>query len=115
MDQAQWLVFQQALVAGITAVVTNWLKRLFPKLVNATPVQNWITAYALAFGGTYLACYLTGRVCTIQEIIEYATMTFAGATGAQALLKTDIDKMSAGLSALSVLIPRFNKPEPPTP
>lgn len=111
MDQTQWLFFQQTLVAGITTIVTNWLKRLFPTLVNATPLQNWITAYVLAFGGTYLACYLTGKQCSWDEIVQYATVTFAGATGAQALLKTDIEKMSAGISALKVLIPTFKKPD----
>lgn len=111
MDQTQWLFFQQTLVAGITTIVTNWMKRLFPTLVDATSIQNWITGYVLAFGGTYLACYLTGRQCTFDEIREYASMTFLGATGIQAMFKTDIDKMSLGLNKLKVLIPTFKNPD----
>ena len=110
MDQSQFLFIQQGIIGVVVPLVTNWLKRALPVLVNATPIQNLFTVWILVVGCTYAACLITGLQCTWVDIQQYAANTALFSHAVQALLKTDSDKLSLGLPTVTVTKPTTTNP-----
>jgi len=100
MDQT--LLIQQGIIGAIVPPVVNWLKVKFPKLVDATPIQNLITVWVLVTACTWAACLWTHQGCTWVDIQMYATNTALFTQAIHALLNTDASKISLGIPSIAI-------------